>query len=70
MANALDYEDAFIAGFKQGYTEGRVGENTYSQVEANAKAKYQIWSAKQQKVRSPDAFGAVIPVAGVSQKKK
>lgn len=72
MVNALDYEDAFIAGFKQGYTEGRVGENTASQVEANARIKYQIWSEERQKVQSPGAFGAVIPVTAVKvvQKKK
>jgi hypothetical protein len=72
MANALDYEDAFIAGFKQGYAEGRVGQNTASLVEANARTKYQSWSEERQKVQSPRAFGAVIPVTGVraEQKKK
>ena len=72
MANALDCEDAFIAGFKQGHAEGRVGKNTASQVEANARIKYRIWSEERQKVQSPGAFGAVIPVTGLKaeQKKK
>lgn len=65
MANTLDCEEAFVAGYIQGYREGRVGENTASQLEANAKIKYQIWSQERQKVQPPGAFGAVIPVTGV-----
>jgi hypothetical protein len=72
MANVLDHEDAFVAGFMQGHAEGQVGPNTPSEVEANARIKYRIWSEKRQKVQSPDAFGTVIPVTGikVEQKKK
>jgi|HubBroStandDraft_6_1064221.scaffolds.fasta_scaffold10330_5 hypothetical protein len=72
MTNALDYEDVFVAGFIQGHAEGRVGQNTRSQVEANARNKYKIWSEGRQKVQSPGAFGTVIPVTGVKpeQEKK
>jgi hypothetical protein len=39
-------KEAFIAGYKQGHTEGRVGQNTPSQVEDSAKMKYQIWKTQ------------------------
>jgi hypothetical protein len=35
-----------------------------------ARTKYQSWSEERQKVQSPRAFGAVIPVTGVKAEQK
>jgi hypothetical protein len=42
-------KEAFIAGYVQGYREGRVGENLPEQVEENAKLHYQNWKKEKGK---------------------
>jgi hypothetical protein len=54
--------EVFKAGFKHGYTNGRVAELKPSDIEVNAEAAYQEWRKTQL------AFGgAVIPVKGVQK---
>jgi hypothetical protein len=70
MPNKPISEEAFIAGFRHGYTNGRVAEVAHSDIEGNAEAAYRIWSQERQKVQPPAAFGAVIPVTGVKVAEK
>ncbi len=73
MVNEPISEEAFIAGFKHGYTNGRVAQLTPSDMDVNAKVAYRIWWEERQKTKteSSDAFGgAVIPVTGVNAAKK
>ena len=70
MATKSISEDAFKAGFKHGYANGRAGQLAQSDIENNAEAAYQLWWKEQQE-STPHAFaGAVIPVTGVNPVKK
>jgi hypothetical protein len=53
MENTPISEEAFMAGFSHGYTNGRAGTLSPSDMETNAKAAYQIWLQERQKEQPP-----------------
>jgi hypothetical protein len=63
MATKQIWEEAYKAGFKAGYANGRVGELARSDIETNAEAAYQQWWQKMQKSGT-----AVIDCGTFSQK--
>ena len=43
MATKQIWEEAFIAGLRHGYTNGRAAQLTASDMKTNAEAAYRIW---------------------------
>jgi hypothetical protein len=48
MATKQIWEEAFNAGFKAGYANGRVGELAPSDIKTNAEVAYQLWLKEHQ----------------------
>jgi hypothetical protein len=58
VPNKQIWEEAFMAGFKYGYANARVGEVEASNITGNAEAAYQNW-LKESGQRLIDAGGQV-----------
>jgi hypothetical protein len=53
MATKQIWEEAFKAGFKAGYANGRVAELNRTDIETNAEASYQHWWNEKRKSEPP-----------------